>query len=69
MMNDLSLSIKKSDILVNTTYVGMKENDNLLVSPKDLRKDLFVADIIYNPLENEITFRCKKSRSQDYERS
>lgn len=60
MMNDLSLSIKKSDILVNTTYVGMKENDNLLVSPKDLRKDLFVADIIYNPLETKLLSEAKK---------
>lgn len=59
-MKYLSECIKRSDILVNTTYVGMKENDPLLVNPKDLRKDLFVADIIYNPLETNLLKEAKK---------
>jgi len=47
----LADSIGSSDILVNTTSVGMTPNeDACLIKDRDLlRKDLIVSDIIYSP--------------------
>ncbi len=41
---------KDVDLLVNTTSVGMKENDPLLVREENLHPGLFVYDLIYNRL-------------------
>ncbi|HOK57274.1 MAG TPA: shikimate dehydrogenase, partial [bacterium] len=36
------------DLLVNTTSVGMKENDPLLIKKENIEKVKFVYDIVYN---------------------
>ncbi|MCM8818649.1 MAG: shikimate dehydrogenase [Candidatus Omnitrophica bacterium] len=36
------------DLLVNTTSVGMKKNDPLLIEKKNIEKVKFVYDIVYN---------------------
>ncbi|MCM8772877.1 MAG: shikimate dehydrogenase [Candidatus Omnitrophica bacterium] len=36
------------DILINTTSVGMKEGDTLLIDKKNIEKVKFVYDIVYN---------------------
>lgn len=44
-----------TDILLNTTSVGMKPNINQsLIAPNWLKPDLVVMDIVYNPLETQL---------------
>lgn len=52
----LKEAIKKSDILVNGTSVGMAPNEgiSLINDPSLFRKDLFVFDVIYNPKETKL---------------
>lgn len=45
------LGIARSDLLVNATPVGMKEEDPCLVRQELLHKGLLVYDLIYNPGE------------------
>ncbi|MCL1965696.1 MAG: shikimate dehydrogenase [Candidatus Bathyarchaeota archaeon] len=47
--------IKDTDILLNATSVGMKPNINQsLITPDNLKADLTVMDLIYNPLETQL---------------
>jgi len=48
------LNIGQSDLLVNTTPVGMKEADPCLVEGKLLPKDILIYDLIYNPEETKL---------------
>lgn len=48
------LDIGKADILINATPVGMKPEDPLLVKKEWLRPELFVYDLIYNPIETKL---------------
>lgn len=51
----LKSEIASADILVNTTIVGMKPLDGQsLVDKSFLRKDLVVADTVYNPLKTQL---------------
>lgn len=51
----LKSEIADADILVNATIVGMKPmDDQSLVDPSFLRKDLVVADTVYNPLKTKL---------------
>ncbi len=43
------LNIELADLLVNTTPVGMREEDPCLVEAELFHKDMFVYDLIYNP--------------------
>lgn len=54
------LDISNKDMLVNATPVGMKESDTCLVREEMLHKDLFVYDVIYNPLETKLSALAKK---------
>ncbi len=45
------LEIREADILINTTSVGLKPTDDILVDDSLLHPDLFVYDLIYNPKE------------------
>ncbi|MCX5704777.1 MAG: shikimate dehydrogenase [Candidatus Omnitrophica bacterium] len=56
-IDELSLSDK--DLLVNTTPIGMRETDPLLIEPRNLHKDLFVYDLIYNPAETKLLSTAK----------
>lgn len=51
----LKSEIEDADILVNATIVGMKPMDGKsLVDKSFLRKDLVVADTVYNPLKTKL---------------
>ena len=58
------LNIELADLLINTTNVGMKEADPLLIDPASLHKDMLVYDVIYNPAETKLLAqaRLKKAR-------
>jgi shikimate dehydrogenase len=40
--------------MVNTTPLGMAKYPGMAVAPELLRRDLWVADIVYFPLETEL---------------
>ncbi|MFH1655399.1 MAG: shikimate dehydrogenase [Candidatus Omnitrophota bacterium] len=46
--------IKKCDLLINATPVGLKADDPLPIEENHLHKDLFVYDLIYNPAETKL---------------
>ena len=48
------LNIELADLLINTTNVGMKANDPLLIDPESLHKDMLVYDVIYSPTETKL---------------
>ena len=52
--NILKKKIEESDLLINATSVGMKENISLIEDKSFFRKDLTVCDIIYNPAKTKL---------------
>jgi shikimate dehydrogenase len=59
------LNIELADLMINTTNVGMKESDPLLIDPEALHKDMLVYDVIYSPGETKLLAqaRLKKART------
>jgi shikimate dehydrogenase len=55
------LDLKKKDLLVNASPVGMRESDPCLVAQEMLHRDLFVYDLIYNPAETKLLVLAKKA--------
>ena len=56
----LAAAVKSCDILVNATKVGMKPLDGQSLIPEALlRKDLVVADTVYNPRETRLILDAK----------
>ncbi len=53
-VEELSAVLAKADGLVNTTPVGMARHPGLPIAAADLRKDLWVADIVYRPVETAL---------------
>ncbi len=54
-MNIIKEEINNSDILINATPIGMYPKvDDSPISKEFLREDLFVFDVIYNPLETRL---------------
>jgi shikimate dehydrogenase len=52
---EIQHNLQDSDILINATSIGMKPNaDESPISPKLLRPDLAVMDIVYNPIETRL---------------
>jgi len=58
------LNIELADILINTTKVGLNENDPLLIDPGSLHKDMLVYDVIYNPLETKLLAQARLKKAQ-----
>jgi shikimate dehydrogenase len=59
-----SLTVKgnlvDADLLINATSVGMKPNDcETLVSPRMLKPDLVVMDLVYDPIETKLVKNAK----------
>jgi shikimate dehydrogenase len=55
LSNVIKEKIVDSDILLNTTSVGMKPNvSQSLIAPSSLKADLTVMDIVYNPVETKL---------------
>ena len=61
--DDLSASIRESDILTNASKVGMAPETDacILTDSRDLRPDLVVSDIIYNPRETKLLLMAKEA--------
>jgi len=58
----LAAAVKGCDILVNATKVGMKPLDGQSLIPVELlRKDLVVADTVYNPRETQLILDAQKA--------
>jgi shikimate dehydrogenase len=52
--DDLSAVLAKADGVVNATPVGMAHHPGSPVPHTDLRKDLWVADIVYRPVDTAL---------------
>ncbi|WP_223505453.1 shikimate dehydrogenase [Pseudomonas sp. GL-RE-29] len=52
--HDLALTLAEADGLVNTTPMGMKKLPGMPVPVELLRAELWVAEIVYFPLETEL---------------
>jgi shikimate dehydrogenase len=63
--SDVETNIRDSDILINATSVGMKPKPNESpVTPKMLRKNMAVMDIVYNPLETQLAKDAKAAGAE-----
>lgn len=58
--NVAALDIRYADLLINTTPVGMNDDDPVLIEPEVLHADLLVYDLIYNPKETLLLQMAKK---------
>jgi shikimate dehydrogenase len=52
--DDAATSISRASGLVHATPTGMKHYPGVAIAPELLRKDLWVAEIVYFPLETEL---------------
>lgn len=48
------LDIPHADLLINSTSMGLKEDDPVLVDPDLIHPDLLVYDLIYNPAKTAL---------------
>jgi shikimate dehydrogenase len=59
---NLKNEISDADILIHATPVGMHpKSDKTLVTAEDLKKDMVLMDIVYNPLETQLMREAKKA--------
>lgn len=49
-----NLETKNKDILINASPVGMKKDDPCLIDSSMLHSDIFIYDLIYNPVETKL---------------
>jgi shikimate dehydrogenase len=50
----LGLGLADASVLVNATPVGMRPSDPVLIAQESFHRNLFVYDLIYNPLETKL---------------
>jgi shikimate dehydrogenase len=58
-MDDLPNFLRQSDILINTTSLGMEGQPPLEIDISALPGSAIVSDIVYNPLETPLLIRAK----------
>lgn len=59
--NNIKKLVKNSDIIINTTSVGMSPNENdSILDEKDLAKDKIVMDIVYKPVNTKLIRTANK---------
>ena len=58
---NLAEFLEQSDILVNASNVGMREEASLIPEVKLLHKGLFVADCIYHPFETKLLSQASEA--------
>ena len=46
--NRNEINFEDIDIIINTTSVGMKEEDIVLIKEEKIKKSIFIYDIVYN---------------------
>lgn len=65
-LNDSKIGdmIISSDLLVNTTSIGLHSEDPLLIKPDWIKPELKVFDLIYNPLETKLLRLAKDKMCQ-----
>lgn len=61
MSHEVAKSVARSDGVINATPVGMNKNPGCPLDPKLLRSDLWVADIVYFPIETELIRAATKA--------
>ena len=54
------LNLQDKDLLVNASPVGMNSFDPCLIEEKAIHRDLFVYDLIYNPIETKLIAQAKQ---------
>ncbi len=60
-LNDLKKQLDSSDLLINTSPIGMHPKINESPIPKDLlKKHLTVFDIVYNPIQTQLLKDAKE---------
>ena len=59
--DELASAVKRSDGLIHATPVGMAAHPGVAFDPSLLRPDMWVADIVYFPLETEL-LRAARAR-------
>lgn len=58
----LAAAVGAADILINGTIMGMKPNDGVSLIDKSLfRKDLVVADAVYNPVKTKMILEAEEA--------
>ncbi len=61
-LKDLSKLVDKAEILINSTSTGMHPDINkTLVTADQMRPELVVFDIVYNPVETQLLKEVKKA--------
>ena len=53
------LNIELADLLINTTSVGLREEDPLIIDPEQLHSNMLVYDLIYRPAETPLLAEAK----------
>ncbi len=64
--DELEMELKDTDVLINTTPVGMHphQDDKPVVTSDMMHSDLVVNDIVYNPLETGLLREADKAGAQ-----
>ena len=58
--------VNKTDLLINTTSLGMKGKPPLKINFEEIKRTCVVIDIVFNPLETELLKEVKKERLSNY---
>ncbi len=58
------LNIELADLLINTTSVGLNDEQTLLIDPESLHPDMLVYDVIYNPAQTLLLKTAKAKGAQ-----
>lgn len=59
-----ALEIQNADILINSTPIGMKDTDPLIIPEEKINSELFVYDLVYNPAETKLLAIAKSKRAK-----
>ena len=57
--NAEDLNIELADMVINTTSVGLNEEDPLIVDPEQLHSNLLVYDLIYRPAKTPLLMEAE----------
>lgn len=58
------LNVELADCLINTTSLGLKGEEQILIDPDTLHPDMLVYDVIYNPAETGLLKLAKSKGAQ-----